>query len=369
MNEYLIPLTSACTLVTLNYLALKVNSKMLIDSHEHLFASLLTGLASIIMMLVPLPETFGLIDLRSLPIFMAGLRYGLPVALFSTLLPAGSSLISQESQAWFIIAQDLIAPAFISSFFHNKEYRNGFLDIPIRIALQICGFVFITRILTHSFLERSLSWSYTLDQLFMFAITSATLFMIIIMVNDENNNWRLQRKLQMQANQDGLTKLPNLRSFMPIAQSTLHKRNISIMMIDLDNFKLYNDRFGHLDGDQLLQEISSVLRQLIHEQDYLARYGGEEFILLCTETDPGRVLSYGQTLCTSIAELFLYKKNGLEAAPISISIGISTADSPHMDLKTLISEADHALYQSKHTGKNRPTLFKQPQGIAQKMNA
>ncbi|MDR6554102.1 diguanylate cyclase [Paenibacillus qinlingensis] len=369
MNEYLIPLTSACTLVTLNYLALKVHSKMLIDSHEHLFASLLTGLASIIMMLVPLPETFGIIDLRSLPIFMAGLRYGLPVALFSTLLPAGTSLIVSDNQAWFIIAQDLIAPAIISSFFHNKEYRNGFMDIPIRIALQICAFVYILRLVTHSFLTSSFSWSYTLDQLFMFAITSATLFMIIIMVNDENNNWRLQRKLELQANQDGLTKLPNLRSFMPIAQRALHKRKVSIMMIDLDNFKLYNDRFGHLEGDQLLQEVSSVLHHLIDEQDYLARYGGEEFILLCSETDPTRVLSYGQTLCTSIAELFLHKKNGLEAAPISISIGISTSESSHTDLRTLIAEADHALYQSKHTGKNRPTLYEHPQINVQKMNA
>jgi diguanylate cyclase len=369
MNEYLIPLTSACTLVTLNYLALKVHSKMLIDSHEHLFASLLTGLASIIMMLVPLPETFGLIDLRSLPIFMAGLRYGLPVALFSTVLPAGSSLISHESQTLIIIAQDLIAPAFISSFFHNKEYRNGFLDIPIRHALQICVFVFILRLVTHSILTSSFSWSYTLDQLFMFAITFATLFMIIIMVNDENNNWRLQRKLELQANQDGLTKLPNLRSFMPIALGALHKRKVTIMMIDLDNFKLYNDRFGHLEGDQLLQEVSAVLRHLINEQDYLARYGGEEFILLCTETDPTRVLSYGQTLCTSIAELFHYKKNGLEAAPISISIGISIAESSHTDLRTLISEADHALYQSKHTGKNRPTLYTHPQANEHKMNA
>src|SRR5690348_11862087 len=113
MNEYLIPLTSACTLVTLNYLAIKAHSKMLIDSHEHLLAPVLTGLASIIMMLVPLPDSFGLIDLRSLPIFMAGLRYGLPVALLSTLLPAVLGIYTHESQSWFMIAQDLVAPALI----------------------------------------------------------------------------------------------------------------------------------------------------------------------------------------------------------------------------------------------------------------
>ncbi|OCT16649.1 hypothetical protein A8709_08215 [Paenibacillus pectinilyticus] len=369
MNEYLIPLTSACTLVTLNYLAIKAHSKMLIDSHEHLLAPVLTGLASIIMMLVPLPESFGLIDLRSLPIFMAGLRYGLPVALLSTILPAGLGLYLQENHAWYIIAQDLIAPAFISSFFHNKEYRNGFLDIPIRHALQICVFVFLLHLITQGILTKGLTWTYSLDQLFIFVITFITLVMIIIMVNDENKSWRLQRRLELQANQDSLTKLPNLRSFMPIAQGALHKRKVSIMMIDLDNFKLFNDRFGHLEGDQLLQEVSSVLRQLIDEHDYLARYGGEEFILLSSETDPSRILHYGQTLCTSIADLFLYKKNGLEAAPITISIGISTAQTSLVDLRTLISEADLALYQSKHNGKNQPTLYGHTYLDEQKMNA
>jgi diguanylate cyclase len=160
MNEYLVPLTSACTLVTLNYMAMKVRSKMLIDSYEHLLAPLLTGLASIIMMLVPLPEVFVLIYLRSVPIFMAGLRYGLPVALLSTVLPSSLTLFTQGSHVWFIIAQELIVPALISSLFHNKEYRSGFLDIPIRHGLQICSFVFLLRLLIHELLESNLSWPY-----------------------------------------------------------------------------------------------------------------------------------------------------------------------------------------------------------------
>ncbi len=368
MNEYLVPLTSACTLVTLNYMAMKVRSKMLIDSYEHLIAPLLTGLASIIMMLVPLPEEFVLIDLRSVPIFMAGLRYGLPVALLSTVLPSSLTLFTQGSHAWFIIAQELLVPALISSLFHNKEYRSGFLDIPIRHGLQICSFVFLLRLLIHELLESNLSWPYSLDQLFMLAIMSATFIIIIVMVNDENKSWRLQRQLEMQANQDSLTKLPNLRSFMPIASNALHKRRVSIMMIDLDNFKQYNDQFGHLEGDQLLREISSVLRHHIHEQDYLARYGGEEFILLSSEIDPLRLSKYAEQLCSIVADTF-HHKNLTDSAPITISIGISTAEEPQAELKRIISEADHALYESKHRGKNRSTLYKRVQLINEKMNA
>jgi diguanylate cyclase len=140
------------------------------------------------------------------------------------------------------------------------------------------------------------------------------------------------------------------------------------LMIDLDNFKQYNDQFGHLEGDQLLREISSVLRHHIHEQDYLARYGGEEFILLSSEIDPLRLSKYAEQLCSIVADTF-HQKNLTDSAPITISIGISTAEEPQAELKRIISEADHALYESKHRGKNRSTLFKRVQLINEKINA
>ncbi|NEW08420.1 GGDEF domain-containing protein [Paenibacillus sp. SYP-B3998] len=357
MNEYLIPLTSACTLVTLNYIAIKVRGKMLIESYEHLLAPLLTGLASIIMMLEPLPQTLGLIDLRSLPMFMAGLRYGLPVALLSTILPAGYSFILHENHGIFIVAQDLIAPALLSSLFHNKEYRNGFLDIPIRHGLQICTLVFIVRLVTHAYQAHSLSLEYAADQLFMLFIMMAAFILIVAMVNDENKNWRLQRQLELQANQDGLTHLPNLRSFISIASNAMRKRKVSIMMIDIDNFKLYNDYYGHLEGDQLLRDIASVLRHHINEQDYVARYGGEEFVLLSTEIDPLQLAVYAERLCTSVADRFLDKSNPNNKPSITISIGISITQTPQAELQHIISEADYALYESKHNGKNRFTFY------------
>ncbi|TXK84772.1 GGDEF domain-containing protein [Paenibacillus sp. N3.4] len=367
MNEYLVPLTSACTLVTLNYIAIKVRSKMLIDRYELFLAPLLTGLACIIMMLEPLPASLGMIDLRSLPIFMAGLRYGLPIALFSTLLPSVFSYILHESHGWVIIAQYLVGPALLSSIFHNKEYRSGFMDIPIRHCLQICSFVFLLDLSTHRLITSSLSWHYAGDQTFMLAIMSATFIVIIVMVNDENKNWRMQRQLELQANQDGLTKLPNLRSFMPIASNVLRKRKVAIMMIDIDNFKQYNDQYGHLEGDQLLREISSVLRSHIDEQDYLARYGGEEFILLSTEIDPLRLAVYAGRLCNAVADAFLTSNEN--PSPITISIGISIADSPQSELTLIISKADHALYASKHSGKNRYTFHSHIINDDKQMNA
>lgn len=369
MNTYLVPLTSACTLITLNYVAVKIRSKMLIDSYEMALAPMLTGLASIVMMLVPFPSSLGLIDLRSLPIFMAGIRYGFAGALLSTLLPAIATLLFTDGNPWLLIGQELLIPAIVASLFHNKEYRSGFMDIPIHHALSICLSLLLLRGISHLLLGNALTWAFLGDQLLISAIALATFAIILIMINDENRSWRMQRELELQANQDSLTKLPNLRSFLPIATDLLRKRNVAILMIDLDNFKQYNDRYGHLSGDQLLRDISSLLRHHIDSQDYLARYGGEEFILLSAETDPERLTAYAKTLCEKIAETFAQNDQYPQTdVPITISIGMAISANTSVELKKVISEADQALYASKHGGKNRATLFaiRPPQ---QKMNA
>ncbi|UJF32328.1 GGDEF domain-containing protein [Paenibacillus hexagrammi] len=356
MNEYLIPLTSACTLVTLNYIAMKIRSRMIIESYEEWLAPLFTGIASIMMMLEPLPEPLGLVDLRSLPIFMAGLRYGPLAAVLSTLLPGCYGILAHEDQPYMMVVQELLSPALLSSLFYNRSYRSAFMDIPIRHSLQLCILVFFIRLLTQFYHHPILTWGYALNQLFMLLTTIVTFIILVVMVNDENRSWRLQRQLELQANQDGLTRLPNLRSFMTIAKKTLTKRAISIFMIDIDHFKQFNDQFGHLDGDQLLRDMASILRNSIQEQDYIARYGGEEFILLSTETSPAVLEHYANHLCRTVAHYFS-ETSTLSIKPITISIGISTARDLHDDLQRIVGEADQALYLSKKTGKNRYTLM------------
>jgi diguanylate cyclase len=356
MNEYLIPFTSACTLVTLNYIAVKLRSKMLIESYESVIAPFFTGLACIMMILQPLPPELGLADLRSLPIFMAGLRYGLPVALVSTLIPISYCYLTGEEHWIFYAIQDLIVPALLSSLYHNQEFKAGFAYMRIRNGLQLCTLLFIIRLLFSYYLAPADPWDFIVDQLFLLVLSSATFIVLIIMVNDENKTWMMQRQLELQANQDSLTRLPNLRSFMSIAGNAMRKRKIAIFMVDLDNFKSYNDLLGHLQGDQLLREIGQLLRHSIQEQDYVARYGGEEFILMSTETDPDRLSQYAQRLCATVAAYTQIDAVN-HVPPITISIGISVAQQPLDDLQRIIKEADEALYMSKHLGKNRCTYY------------
>jgi diguanylate cyclase len=358
MNDYLIPLTSACTLITLNYIAMKIRSKMLIESYEQFAAPIFTGLACIMMMLQPLPPQLGLVDLRSMPIFMAGLRYGFPIAMTSTIVPTLYSIGMGDTE-WFMQSTlHLLIPAIVSSFFHKTEYRSGYTAIRIHYGLFICLIVFILQQLYHYFTEPVLNRNPITDPLYILLLAGATITLLIVMVNDENKTWMLQRQSELQANQDGLTGLPNMRSFLSIANNSIKRRKVSLFMIDIDNFKRFNDHFGHLEGDHLLRKIGSLLRNQIREEDYVARYGGEEFILMSTETDVQRLSQYAQHLCTSVANDSIQENGTQELPPITISVGISIALYPMDDLNRLIKEADEALYTSKFTGKNRYTFYK-----------
>lgn len=353
MNELLIPITNACTLITLNYVALKIRNKVFIESNELFVIPVLTGIAAIIMMMIqPFPSNFAL-DLRFVPIIMAGLRFGLPIALLSTILPSIYYIGLNESAAVFELSLSLILPAIISSIYHRKEYNSGHTAIRMIDGIKICSAFFIARLAASYFFVPLQGSDWIVSNIVLFLISCAAVIALIAMFNDENKIWLMQRELELQANQDGLTKLPNLRSFMKTCTNTLQTRRISILMIDIDHFKIYNDRLGHLQGDQLLREIGRILRHSIGEKDYLARYGGEEFIIMCHSYNMTKLRKLGQNLCNIIAN---YPFEGREVQPnkqISISVGIAVALKVNDDIKRLISEADDALYVSKHAGRNQ----------------
>ncbi|MFB7815157.1 GGDEF domain-containing protein [Paenibacillus chitinolyticus] len=355
MSEYLVALTIACTLVTLSYLALKIQRMHFFENYEKIASPVLTGLACILLMQQPLSLDTGAVDLRYLPVVMAGLRYGLGNALFSTLLPTIYGFVTAEDSMWMMqTLQSLIIPAVLSSGFHRSEFRTGSKPIPIRAGLKISVLLFLTQVVIYAAVHtggHALSESYPL--LFMSVVSAVSVCLLIGMSNDENAKWLNQRKLEMKASQDLLTGLPNLRSFFEIAGRTLGFRSVSIFMIDIDNFKQYNDCWGHLHGDQLLRETGRLLKNVVAEHDYIARYGGEEFILMSTETDPVKLREYAEKIRLAVAA---HPFEHAETTPVTVSIGISSAADAAADLQLLIDEADRALYISKNTGKNRITL-------------
>jgi two-component system cell cycle response regulator len=153
---------------------------------------------------------------------------------------------------------------------------------------------------------------------------------------------------------DGLTGLKNHRFFRESleAQFLLARRRgmpMSVVMLDVDQFKAFNDSFGHPAGDDVLREVSKLLRSCVRDHDIVARYGGEEFAVLlpATSVDGSRLLA--ERLRSVIED------HDWRLRPITISLGISTMSSRIPRAVALIEQADRSLYQSKAEGRNRVT--------------
>jgi diguanylate cyclase (GGDEF)-like protein len=154
------------------------------------------------------------------------------------------------------------------------------------------------------------------------------------------------------ADTDALTGLANSRRFSEELEKELARidrsgRPLTVAVLDLDNFKLINDRFGHPSGDQVLQEIATALRAVARATDLVARLGGDEFALLLPETDQPGATSFLERLQTVASGLIDRRQ-----WPISLSIGAATIDSCATSASEILRFADALMYRVKNHGKN-----------------
>jgi diguanylate cyclase (GGDEF)-like protein/putative nucleotidyltransferase with HDIG domain len=162
------------------------------------------------------------------------------------------------------------------------------------------------------------------------------------------------------ADRDPVTGLHNHRSAYQRlhAETERHKRDekpFAVLMLDLDNFKLFNDTYGHPAGDEVLKRVAAVLRRSCRETDTVARYGGDEFFVLLPETTLKAAIRCAERIQTALGkERFRYRDS--EPLPIGFSYGISVFPDDSKDPQELVSVADSNLYESKTQGGNRITV-------------
>lgn len=166
------------------------------------------------------------------------------------------------------------------------------------------------------------------------------------------------------ATTDSLTRLLNKASIIrtlneEMAKADRYHRKLSLVLMDLDDFKSLNDAFGHLMGDRVLQYIAEVLRKKLRHQDKAGRFGGEEFLLVLPETDLKGAALVAERIRADI-EKSVASQLGL-ARPVSVSAGVSTYPTDGRDCENLLEHADVALYRAKALGKNRIELWKESQ--------
>ncbi len=174
------------------------------------------------------------------------------------------------------------------------------------------------------------------------------------------------RKLQDQANRDGLTGLLNRRA-MDMQVDTQWEQAIraglpfSLLMVDVDNFKRYNDHYGHLAGDECLRAVASCIDRCVQQSNddctalgaFAARYGGEEFAVIIPGTAPGVHAGLAACLVEAVSALRIpHEKNG-DFGVVTISIGGACIDPAIGHVKELFRQADELLYAAKGAGRNR----------------
>lgn len=174
-------------------------------------------------------------------------------------------------------------------------------------------------------------------------------------------NLGLQDKLRSQAFSDPLTGLYNRRFFEQcleghVNSSSTSFESLSLVMLDLDYFKRFNDNYGHDAGDFVLKEVGALLKQSVSNEQVACRIGGEEFAIILPSTELEQAGQFAQSICNSVRSMHLNYK-GLSLGQLGVSVGIASYPKHTKHLESLIKYADQALYQAKEQGRNRVILY------------
>ncbi|RLJ39734.1 diguanylate cyclase [Acidovorax sp. 106] len=180
-------------------------------------------------------------------------------------------------------------------------------------------------------------------------------------------NLRLRESLRQQSIRDALTGLYN-RRFLDesLTREVLRAERrspdqpdtpLAVLMIDVDHFKQFNDKFGHELGDRVLRSVAQTLTDTVRASDLVARYGGEEFTVVLPNTTPQVALERAQALCDAVMKMPPVADGGNVHPPITISVGMACMPDDGQDADALVQNADAALYRAKRDGRNRVVRY------------
>ncbi|MEQ8236617.1 MAG: HD domain-containing phosphohydrolase [Syntrophomonadaceae bacterium] len=256
--------------------------------------------------------------------------------------------------AWFennhrsLLRGELNSSAYFKSMW-DKEKRDIYelgieVIIPIRSRNDIIGMMMLTR--KHN------NAGYTLDDLDLLTYLGASTAVAF-------DNARMFARSQSEAMTDSLTKLFNHRYFYKALAEQMAKvgnGELSILMIDLDLFKLFNDLYGHVEGDGALEKIADILRRNVGQKGTVCRYGGEEFTILLPYHDTKMAYEIAEKIRTDIEKTF-FNMTDVTQRFLTASIGICTYPHAAPNGEELLKRADLAMYTAKNSGKNQTVIY------------
>jgi diguanylate cyclase (GGDEF)-like protein len=184
------------------------------------------------------------------------------------------------------------------------------------------------------------------------------------------SNLRLLETMKQQANVDVLTGLYN-RRFVEhyarklIAMARRWRQPIGLIMLDLDHFKNFNDVYGHEVGDRILRQFAKTVTSTMREANLAARFGGEEFVVLLPDTGPKACMLVAERVRQAVARMVVPSGSEKPLPQVTVSLGIAVFPEHGQSLEEVLQASDKALYESKHAGRNRTTLYAPQAGPAE----
>lgn len=220
-----------------------------------------------------------------------------------------------------------------------------FVVLALAICWRVAGGVF----------GLTFSFSPTLPRLFWVAASLISFPMITVLLTLHTSQ-RLQERLHAQASRDSLTDAFNRRAFIEFADKEWsrclrHGYPLSILTVDIDRFKNFNDQHGHQTGDAALVQVSKAAQGALRSNDIWCRYGGEEFVALLPSATINQAMAVAERLRLSVERTTIESPNG--PLNVSVSIGVAERSPKHSSLSEVLAISDAALYRAKATGRNR----------------
>jgi diguanylate cyclase (GGDEF)-like protein len=182
-----------------------------------------------------------------------------------------------------------------------------------------------------------------------------------VLVVEDRGGLCIQNELHLLANRDSLTGTVNRRHFMELAKRELsrakrYRRDLALVLMDLDNFKMVNDTYGHQAGDQALLALKRICTKGTRTVDTFARLGGEEFVLMLPEIDQESAAGIAERLRATYANTMI--RSGSHKFKVTISMGVTGCCMQKDDtVDAMLSRADKALYRAKKLGRNRVLIW------------
>jgi len=288
------------------------------------------------------------------------------LAIFSTIFPILAVLIFLDSKIWYeLYNSTLPLVSFLILFIAIRSWKKGSRDAGYYIIFMLVYIIslFILAFMALGMIEYNNFTRYA----FIYASFFEISFFALVLANRFHKNRQEKQIVEVAledtkeiANHDGLTHLYNRHYLESYSSDYFNEKrnthqNTSVIMLDIDKFKVVNDTYGHGVGDIILINVANIFTNLTRESDVVARYGGEEFIIILPNTSMQNAQTIAEKIRINVEKMKTKYEDDKELS-VTISLGISLLRADDISMKSVITRADKALYESKATGRNKVSI-------------